>query len=306
MKRGRKKRLAPKFPTYCGQTTPTVRMRVIVSRRTRVSQSSHSLVAKLLSMACPRLCFGRRNPQVRAEKAEGKVSCNALREGDNAERTEARLVRAAQLADQREQRQVHGNDHAADHHAEKNDHDGFESSQQVLHCRVHFFFIEIGDLLEHGVHGARLFADGNHLRHHAREDFGISQWFRERLAFLERFSYLLQSPLDDRVSSVRVNRATAIFLIKTPRTGSLRTMVSRTKRPCFVPYQTFNPKMPAPRATRIKRPKILPMKLLNPMTIFVAKGRSTPSPANNVAKIGTTFQSSNVMTPPATVKTPTG
>src|SRR5882724_126815 len=176
-------------------------MRVIVRRRTRVSQSSHSLVAKLLSMACPCLCFGRRKPQVRAEKAEGKVSCDALREEDNAERTEARLVRAAQLADQREQRQVHGNDHAADHHAEKNDHDGFESSQQVLHGSVHFLFVEIGDLLEHGVHGACLFADGNHLRHHTREDFGISQWFRERLAFLERFSYLLQRPLDDRVSS---------------------------------------------------------------------------------------------------------
>ena len=59
-------------------------------------------------------------------------------------------------------------------------------------------------------------------------------------------------------------------------------------------------------ATRISKPKMLPTKLLNPMTIFVGKGRSTPSPANNVAKIGTTFQSSKVMTPPATVKTPTG
>ncbi len=42
------------------------------------------------------------------------------------------------------------------------------------------------------------------------------------------------------------------------------------------------------------------------MTIFVGSGRSTPMPANKVAKIGTTFQSSRVMTPAATVKTPTG
>ena len=48
------------------------------------------------------------------------------------------------------------------------------------------------------------------------------------------------------------------------------------------------------------------MKLLNAMTMRVGNGSSTPRPANNVAKIGTTFQSSSVMTPPATVKTPIG
>jgi hypothetical protein len=45
--RGRKKRLVLNPGTYCGQTTPTVRMKVIVRRRTRVNHSSQALVAKL-------------------------------------------------------------------------------------------------------------------------------------------------------------------------------------------------------------------------------------------------------------------
>src|SRR6266404_5123697 len=70
MMSGRKKRLVLKPGIYCGQTTPMVRMRVIVSRRTRVNQSSHSLVAKLLSIASPRLHPGIRHPQVQAGIAE--------------------------------------------------------------------------------------------------------------------------------------------------------------------------------------------------------------------------------------------
>ena len=51
---------------------------------------------------------------------------------------------------------------------------------------------------------------------------------------------------------------------------------------------------------------MLPTKLLIAMTIFVGSGKSTPRPANKVAKIGTTFHSNKVITLPATVKTPTG
>src|SRR5437667_110985 len=50
------------------------------------------------------------------------------------------------------------------------------------------------------------------------------------------------TPLDINVPRVLVNRATAIFLINMPSTGSFRTMVSSTRRPCGVPYQTFRPK----------------------------------------------------------------
>jgi len=68
------------------------------------------------------------------------------------------------------------------------------------------------------------------------------------------------TPLEINVPSVRVNRATAIFRIRMPRTGSFRTIVSSTKRPCGVPYQTFRPKRAPPKATRMSKPKILPMK----------------------------------------------
>ena len=51
---------------------------------------------------------------------------------------------------------------------------------------------------------------------------------------------------------------------------------------------------------------MLPTKWLIAMTIRVGSGRSTPRPANSVAKMGTTFHSSSMMTPPATVNTPTG
>jgi len=37
---------------------------------------------------------------------------------------------------------------------------GSRSGQQVFHRRVNFFFVEISDFLEHGVHRTRLFADG--------------------------------------------------------------------------------------------------------------------------------------------------
>src|SRR5256885_12825600 len=147
---GRKKRFELKPGIYCGQTTPMVRISVIVSRRTRVNHSSHSLVAKLLSIARPRL-----RPGIRASPSPGRNSRRRRktrpRKEDHAERTEVRLVHRAQLANEREQWQVHGNDHAADYHAETNDHDGLESGQQVFHRRVNFFFVEISDLLKHGV-----------------------------------------------------------------------------------------------------------------------------------------------------------
>jgi hypothetical protein len=48
------------------------------------------------------------------EKWTGESFRSPLHQEDNAERAEAQLVHRAQFSDQREQRQVHGNDHAAD------------------------------------------------------------------------------------------------------------------------------------------------------------------------------------------------
>src|SRR6266516_1708669 len=76
------------------------------------------------------------------------------------------------------------------------------------------------------------------------------------------------TPLEISVPSVRVKRATPIFLIRMPTIGSFRTMVSSMNRPCRVPYQIFKPKSAPTMATRKRRPKMLPTKLLMAMTIF--------------------------------------
>src|SRR5260370_40438191 len=170
-------------------------MSVIVRRRTRVSQSSHCPVAKLLSIARPCLYPGIRVSPSSGRKSGGQHAFTVLH---NRITPSGRNVSVTtQLADEGEQRQVHGDDHATHDEAEKNDHDGFESSQQVFHGGVDFFFVEISDFLKHGVHGTRLFADGNHLRNHTRKHFGFFQRLGERLAFLDRSSHLLQAALDD-------------------------------------------------------------------------------------------------------------
>src|SRR5579862_8355794 len=110
------------------------------------------------------------------------------------------LVHVAQLADQREQRQVHGDNHAAYDDAQKYDHDRFQGGQQILHRRVHFLFVKIRDLLQHGVHCAGLLADRDHLRHHARENRRILQRFGQRLAFFQRFPHLVQCLLHHRIA----------------------------------------------------------------------------------------------------------
>ena len=100
----------------------------------------------------------------------------------------------------REQRQVHGDDHAADHQAQENDHDRFEGGQQVFDGDVHFVFVKVRDLLQHGVHRAGLFADCDHLRNHAGKHFGFLQGFGQRFTFFQGFADLVEGSLDDRVA----------------------------------------------------------------------------------------------------------
>ena len=54
--------------------------------------------------------------------------------------------------------------------------------------------------MQHGVHGARLFADRNHLRDHARENVAFLQRLGQRLALFERLSDLYQCLLNNRVA----------------------------------------------------------------------------------------------------------
>src|ERR1700682_637222 len=110
-----------------------------------------------------------------------------------------KLVRLTQLADEREQRQVHGNNHAADHHAQKHDHDRLKGRQQVFYRGVDFIFIKVRDLLQHGVHRAGLFADADHLGDHAGKNLSFTQRLGQRLAFFEGPAKLHQSLFFDRL-----------------------------------------------------------------------------------------------------------
>ena len=49
------------------------------------------------------------------------------------------------------------------------------------------------------------------------------------------------TPLDINVPSVRVNRATAIFLIKMPMHRQLQNDGVHDELPCGVPYHIFKP-----------------------------------------------------------------
>src|SRR5271156_36452 len=112
----------------------------------------------------------------------------------------ARVLVACQFADQREQRQVHGYDDAADDHAQDDDHDGLHGGEQVFHGRVHLIFVEVRDFLEHRVHGAGLFADADHLGDHAGEHTGVLQRINERATGFDGFAGLADGTFDDRVT----------------------------------------------------------------------------------------------------------
>jgi ABC-type Fe3+/spermidine/putrescine transport system ATPase subunit len=114
------------------------------------------------------------------------------------------------------------------------------------------------------------------------------------------------TPEEISVPSVRVKRATAIFRSNMPTSGKRSSMRSIVIRPTGVPYQTFTPMHAPTNATKTKKPKILPTKLLSPITMRVGRGKSTPKPTNNVVKIGTTFHNSSVITAAATASTAVG
>ncbi len=70
------------------------------------------------------------------------------------------------------------------------DHDGLHGSQQVLHGRVHFVFVEVRDFLKHGVHRAGLFADADHLGDHAGKYIGLLQGIDQRASGFDGFARL--------------------------------------------------------------------------------------------------------------------
>src|SRR5207244_2623354 len=69
-----------------------------------------------------------------------------------------------------EDRQVHRDDEATDHHAEEDDHDGFQQRRERGDRGVDLVVVEVGDLRQHLVEGAGVLADADHVHDHWRED----------------------------------------------------------------------------------------------------------------------------------------
>src|SRR5581483_9748294 len=107
---------------------------------------------------------------------------------------------AGQLGDEREQRHVQRDHDAADHEAEEADHDRLQESEHVLGGRVDVVFVEVGDLLEHGVHRARGFADADHLRDHVGEDAAFLQRIDNGAAFFNGLAHLHERALEHGVA----------------------------------------------------------------------------------------------------------
>src|SRR5271163_2612309 len=93
-----------------------------------------------------------------------------------------------QFSDPREQRHVQRNNDAADADAEQTDNDRLQHGQHVFGGRVDFVFVEVCDLLQHGIHGAGGFAHANHLRHHVGKDAAFAERIDNRAAFFDRLA----------------------------------------------------------------------------------------------------------------------
>src|SRR6266508_1952674 len=88
--------------------------------------------------------------------------------------TDYRLT-SPDLVDQREHRQVHRDDDAADDDAQDEDHDRLKQLDEPLNGDVDFVLVELGDLVQHRVERAGLLADADHLYDHVGEDFRVFQ-----------------------------------------------------------------------------------------------------------------------------------
>src|ERR1700747_2625858 len=106
--------------------------------RTRTNQGSHSLVLGVGTIAnMPAIpdffpdASGKKQVRPVTTADSGRVPAEAIRARIQA--AGCRVLLSSQLVDQREQRQVHRNNHAADNPAEEDDHNRLESREQVLY-----------------------------------------------------------------------------------------------------------------------------------------------------------------------------
>ncbi len=69
---------------------------------------------------------------------------------------------------------------------------GSSMASMSLVAAVDFVFVEVGDLLQHGVHGAGGFADADHLRHHVGKHAAFAQRIDDGAAFFDGLAHLHQ------------------------------------------------------------------------------------------------------------------
>src|ERR1700677_2389512 len=88
----------------------------------------------------------------------------------------ARRSTARRLADHRtelEDRQVHGDDHAADEYAQDGHDHGLQEARHAVDGVVDLDLVELRYLPGHGVEGTGFLADSDHLDDHVREQAGV-------------------------------------------------------------------------------------------------------------------------------------
>src|SRR6202047_1332251 len=102
------------------------------------------------------------------------------------------VLLSRQFSDHREQRHVQRNNDASDADAEETDNDRLQHGQHVFGGRIDFIFVEVRDLLQHGVHGAGGFANADHLGHHVGENAAFAQRVDNGAAFFDRLAHLHQ------------------------------------------------------------------------------------------------------------------
>ena len=108
-----------------------------------------------------------------------------------------------ELLHEAEDRQVHRDDQAADHGPDEDEHDGLENGEHGGHRVVDLLVVEIGQLRQHLVEGARGLADVDHLEHHRRELPGQLEGFGHRLAFGDELAGVDDLFFDDDVAGRR-------------------------------------------------------------------------------------------------------
>ena len=109
------------------------------------------------------------------------------------------------LGHEAEDRQIHGEDEAADEPADEDHHDRFEHGQQAGHRRRDLVVVETGQLAEHLIEGSGLLADLDHLGHDEGKAAADLEGVGQAAAFGHQAPGLQDAVLDDQVAR-RVGR----------------------------------------------------------------------------------------------------